>query len=67
MAGYQIKRTVGEHYEDTSYSCAKSAIAYLKTFVKAEAEAKEKVEKDEKVETKKKEKTEPEKVEEKEK
>ena len=67
MANYQIKRTVGEHYDDTSYSCAKAAIAYLKPFAKAEAEAKAKVEKDEKVEAEKKAEKKPKKVEEKEK
>jgi len=58
MANYQIKRTVGEHYEDTSYSSAKEAIAYLKPYSKAEAEAEAKKKENEEVEKKKKEKKE---------
>jgi len=66
MANYQIRRTVGEHYEETSYSSAKDAIAYLKPYVEAEAKAKVETKKDEKVEEKKEEKKEPEKTEKKE-
>ena len=63
MANYQIKRTVGEHYEDTSYSSAKKARTYLKQFVAKEEEEKAKAKNNEKVEKKKEEKTKPEKIE----
>jgi len=56
MAGYQIKRTVGEHYEETSFSSAEEAITYLRSYVKPEQEAKLKAKENEKVEEKKEEK-----------
>ena len=47
MANYQIKRTVGEHYEETSFSSAKETIKWLKPYAEAEAEAKAKSKKNE--------------------
>jgi len=56
MANYQIKRTVGEHYEETSFSSAKETIKWLKPYAEAEAEAKAKAEENEKLEKEKEEK-----------